>query len=44
VGPEVAININPTLSAKPVTRYTRIEAASAVNALPIEEINCPIHK
>jgi hypothetical protein len=43
VGPDVAINIKPTLNAEPVTRYIRIEAARAVSALPMEEISCPIH-
>src|SRR5687768_10092759 len=41
VGLDVAISINPTLSAEPVRRYTRMDAASVVSALPIEEINCP---
>jgi hypothetical protein len=43
MGTAVAINISPTLSAEPVNRKTRIDAASEVRALPIAEINWAVH-
>ena len=37
------MSISPTLSADPVTRYTRIDAASDVSAVPIDEISSAVH-
>ncbi len=43
LGSAVAISITPTLSAEPVRRKIRIDAASEVSALPIVETSCASH-
>ncbi len=43
VGAAVAMSISPTLSAEPVSRKTRMPAASSVSALPAVETSWAVH-
>ena len=43
LGAAVAISISPTKATEPVTRYTRIPAASEVSALPAVETSWAVH-